>query len=117
MEVIRLSSYTETEKFQIAKEHLIPENLKKHNLTEGELRFEDQSVKNIIRYYTREAGVRELNRRIEAILRKFVRENLENKLETIVVNEEVLFRYLKKKEFDFTDKRQNSVVGVVTGLA
>jgi ATP-dependent Lon protease len=68
MEIIQLYSYTEIEKFHIAKEHLIPENLTTYKLSPSEIEFQDQAIIDLIKYYTRETGVRELNRKIESII-------------------------------------------------
>lgn len=118
MEVIRLSSYTEIEKFHIVKEYIIPESLKKHNLNAGEIVFEDQTIRDIIKHYTREAGVRELNRRIQAIVRKFIVQLLQNRVNKAVITPENLTKdYLKKKDYEFTSKVKSTRAGVATGLA
>jgi ATP-dependent Lon protease len=118
MEVIRLSSYTEIEKFHIVKEYIIPESLKKHNLNSREIVFEDQTIRDIIKHYTREAGVRELNRRIQAIVRKFIVQLLQNRLSKAVITPDNLMKdYLKKKDYEFTSKVKTARVGVATGLA
>lgn len=117
MEIIFLSSYTEIEKFQIAKEYLIPENLKKYNLTEAEINFEDGTIKEIIKHYTREAGVRELNRKIQTIIRKFIVQLIQKEKEKLVITIDNLKDYLKKKNYEFTQKQKNPHAGVVTGLA
>ncbi|MEG7978592.1 MAG: endopeptidase La [Mollicutes bacterium UO1] len=117
MEVVRLSSYTEIEKFHIAKEYIIPENLKKHNLNLGEIVFEDQAIRDIIKHYTREAGVRELSRKIQVIIRKFIVQILQNQKDKAVVTPTILVDYLKKKDYEFTAKQKSSRAGVATGLA
>lgn len=117
MEIIRLSSYTEVEKLHIAKEHLIPENLKKYNLNSGEIVFEDQAIRDIIKYYTREAGVRELNRKIQVIVRKFIVKLLQNLEKKTVITPDNLKDYLKKRIHEFTPKQKNPKAGVVNGLA
>jgi ATP-dependent Lon protease len=117
MEIIRLSSYTENEKLHIAKDYLIPESLKKHNLSSKEIKFEDQAINDIIKYYTREAGVRELNRKIQKIVQKFIVQLLQNKKKKLLINSKVLVNYLKKKDYEFTSKQKKSQIGVVTGLA
>ncbi|CAG8535088.1 1741_t:CDS:2, partial [Paraglomus occultum] len=105
MEVIRLSSYTEIEKFHIVKEYIIPESLKKHNLNAGEIVFEDQAIRDIIKHYTREAGVRELNRKIQTIVRKFIVQLLQNRVDKAVITPDNLMKdYLKKKDYEFTSK-------------
>ncbi|WNE40266.1 MAG: Lon protease 1 [Mycoplasmataceae bacterium] len=117
MEIIHLSSYTEKEKFHIAKDYLIPENLKKHNLSSKEIKFEDQAIDEIIRYYTREAGVRELDRKIQKIVHKFIVQLLQNKKKKLLISQKNLVDYLKKKDYEFTSRQKKSQTGVVTGLA
>src|SRR5689334_4488600 len=98
MEIIHLYSYTEIEKFYIAKEHLIPKNLEKFNLTSQEIEFRDDAVRDIIKHYTRETGVRELNRKIQTVIRKFILQLAEKKKENMIVTRENLPDYLKKKD-------------------
>lgn len=117
MEIIRLSSYTEMEKFHIAKDYLLPESLKKYNLSSEQITFEDSAIIDIIKYYTREAGVRELNRKIQLIVRKFIVQLISDKVEKVVITSKNLFDYLKKREYEFTLKQKNPQVGVVVGLA
>ncbi|WNE41183.1 MAG: Lon protease 1 [Mycoplasmataceae bacterium] len=117
MEIIRLSSYTESEKFHIAKNYLIPESLKKYNLNSKEISFEDEAINEIIKHYTREAGVRELNRKIQKIVHKFIVQLLQNKKKKISITPKSLIDYLKKKDYEFTSKQKKSQTGVVTGLA
>ena len=117
MEVVRLSSYTEIEKFHIAKEYLILEILKKHNLNSGEIVFEDQAIRDIIKHYTREAGVRELNRKIQVIVRKFIVQLLQNLKNKAVISPNSLKDYLKKRVHEFTPKQKSPKAGVVNGLA
>lgn len=117
MEIIQLCSYTENEKFHIAKEHLIPENLAKHNLTSSEMEFQDEAIKDIIKYYTHETGVRELNRKIQTIVRKFVLQMAEEKLAKVVITSLNLVKYLKKRTYEHTLKQKRAQRGVATGLA
>jgi len=117
MEVVRLSSYTEIEKFHIAKEYLIPEILKKHNLNSGEIVFEDQAIRDVIKHYTREAGVRELNRKIQVIVRKFIVRLLQNLENKTIIAPNSLRDYLKKRIHEFTSKQKSPKAGVVNGLA
>jgi ATP-dependent Lon protease len=117
MEIIHLSSYTEMEKFQIAKKYLIPESLKKYKLNEKEMAFEDQAIKEIIKHYTREAGVRELSRKIQLIIRKFIVQLIQQEKEKMVITTDNLKEYLKKKNYEFTQKQKSPRSGVVTGLA
>ncbi|CAG8472846.1 20127_t:CDS:2 [Cetraspora pellucida] len=85
------------EKFHIAKEHLIPENLEKYDLVSSEIKFQDEAIEEIIKSYVREAGVRELNRKIQTIIRKFILQMIEKKVKNLVVTPEKLPSYLKKK--------------------
>jgi len=117
MEIIHLSSYTEMEKFHIAKDYLLPEILKKYNLSSEQIIFEDSAITDIIKYYTREAGVRELNRKIQLIVRKFIVQMICNKIQTITITSKNLPDYLKKRKYEFTQKQKNPQIGVVVGLA
>ena len=82
MEIIRLEGYTEDEKVEIAKRHLIPKQMEAHGLKDGELEFADDGLRAIIRHYTREAGVRTLERELAKVARKSLRQILEDKVET-----------------------------------
>lgn len=117
MEIIHLSSYTEMEKFRIAKDYLIPENLKKYNLTSEEINFEESAIKDIIKHYTRESGVRELNRKIQLIVRKFIVQSIQKPGVKLLVTSDNLPEYLKKKNYEFTQKQKTPQIGVATGLA
>ncbi|WP_036268845.1 endopeptidase La [Mesoplasma seiffertii] len=117
MEIINLSSYTEIEKMKIAKDYLVERVLKEHSLTKEELVFTDESFDEIIKYYTREAGVRQLERHISAIARKFIVKLLNKELESLEVTPAVVNEFLGKRIFDHTEKQGQSNVGVVTGLA
>ncbi|MDH2998030.1 endopeptidase La [Pasteurellaceae bacterium LFhippo2] len=118
MEVIRLSGYTEDEKMHIAKEHLIAKQQENNGLKKGELTIEDSAVQGIIRYYTREAGVRSLEREIAKICRKAVKALvLDKKLKSITVTGENLKDYLGVQRFDYGKMDSQNRVGEVTGLA
>lgn len=118
MEVIRLSGYTEDEKLNIAVRHLISKQISRNGLKEKELVIEDSAIIGIIRYYTREAGVRSLEREISKICRKAVKHILLNKGgKTVVVNQENLKEYLGVQRFDYGKADKNNQVGQVTGLA
>lgn len=117
LEIIELSSYTEQEKQMIAKDHLIKKELKNHGLTEEQLTITDEAIMYIIRHYTREAGVRQLERLIAAICRKSVLKILKKKTDHVVVEVEDLEELLGKAPFDHTKKQPKPQVGVVTGLA
>lgn len=117
LEIIELSSYTEQEKLMIAKNHLIKKQLKMHGLSDTQLVFEDAAIMKIIRHYTREAGVRDLERLIAKVCRKVVLIILKNKDKNIVVTADELEQYLAKAPFDHTKKLDHDQIGVVTGMA
>ena len=117
MEVIEVSSYTENEKFHIAKKYLIPKQLERNGLTEEMLSFSDKALEKIIHNYTREAGVRNLERRIGEICRKAAREFLEKKKKTVHVTEGNLQTYLGKEKITFENANEEDEVGIVRGLA
>ena len=117
LEIIELSSYTEQEKQMIAKDHLIKKELKNHGLTDEQLTITDEAIMYIIRHYTREAGVRQLERLIASICRKSVLKILKKTTDHVVVEVEDLEELLGKAPFDHTKKQPKPQVGVVTGLA
>ncbi|WP_279159953.1 endopeptidase La [Thomasclavelia cocleata] len=116
LEIIELSSYTEQEKLMIAKNHLIKKQLEMHGLNSEQLIFEDDAVMTIIRHYTREAGVRDLERLIAKVCRKAVLVILKGKEKKIIITTE-LEQYLGKAPFEHTKKLDHSQIGVVTGMA
>lgn len=118
MEVIRLSGYTEDEKLNIATRHLISKQISRNGLKAKELVIEDSAIIGIIRYYTREAGVRSLEREISKICRKAVKHILLNKgSKAVVVNQDNLKEYLGVQRYDYGKADKNNQVGQVTGLA
>ncbi|MDD8048188.1 MAG: endopeptidase La [Thomasclavelia sp.] len=117
LEIIEVSSYTEQEKLMIAKEHLINKQLKAHGLSASKLVFKDDAIMTIIQHYTREAGVRELERYIAKICRKAVLQILQEGKRKITINQAKLTEYLGKAPFDHTKKLKKDTVGVVTGMA
>lgn len=118
MEVIRLSGYTEDEKLNIATRHLIKKQMERNGLKAGELTIDDSAIVDIIRYYTREAGVRNLEREISKICRKAVKTLLlDKKLKSIKVTVKNLHDYLGVKRFEFGRADTQNRVGEVTGLA
>ena len=118
MEVIRLSGYTEDEKLNIAMCHLLAKQIERNGLKKGELTVEESAILDIIRYYTREAGVRGLEREISKICRKAVKNLLVNpKLKSITVNSDNLHDYLGVKRFEFGKADTQNRIGEVTGLA
>jgi ATP-dependent Lon protease len=117
MEIIRLAGYTEQEKVEIARRHLIPAQTKAHGLEEGELTIDAPALKEIIRRYTREAGVRNLERELAKISRKAVKELLTTKTEAIEIHKSNLEDYLGVPKYRYGEAELEDQVGVVTGLA
>ena len=122
MEVIEVNSYTENEKFHIAKEHLLEKQMEKNGLTKKMLSIQDGTLKNIITYYTKEAGVRELERKIGDICRKAAKEILEireadGEMEKIKVTASNLDKYLGKRKYRLEKANKEPQTGIVRGLA
>ena len=117
MEIIELSSYTEIEKFNIGQKYLFERNLEEHGLKNDQLSISDDAMYEIIRSYTREAGVRELNRMIATISRKTVKKILVDKVNKVEVTKDNLTDFLGKVKFTNNQNRGENQVGVVTGLA
>ncbi len=118
LEIIELSSYTEYEKLDIAKNHIIPKELKEHGLTEIEVTLQDEAILTIIRNYTKEAGVRSLERIIASILRKIVKQFLTNKeVAFIEITTDNLEQFIGKKKYQYQEKETKKQVGVVNGMA
>lgn len=118
MEVIRLSGYTEDEKLNIAVGHLMEKQISRNGLKKGELTIEESAIVGIIRYYTREAGVRSLEREISKICRKAVKNILLDKsIKSVVVNQQNLSEFLGVQRFDYGKADKNNQIGQVTGLA
>ncbi|ESP95549.1 MULTISPECIES: endopeptidase La [Pseudoalteromonas] len=118
MEVIRLSGYTEDEKLNISKQHLIPKQIKRNGLKAGEIEIEDSAIINTIRYYTREAGVRNLEREMSKLCRKAVKAILLDKdQKKVVINADNLESFLGVQRFDYGKAEDGDRVGQVTGLA
>ncbi|MCC8060984.1 MAG: endopeptidase La [Clostridiales bacterium] len=117
MELIEINSYTENEKFHIGKDYLIAKQRKKNGLTEEQIRFTDGALRKIIHNYTREAGVRNLERRIGDVCRKSAREFLEGNKKAIRITENSLEHYLGKEKITFEDANEEDEVGIVRGLA
>lgn len=117
MEVIEVSSYTENEKFHIAENYLIRKQLERCGLTRNQVTITNSALEKIIHNYTREAGVRNLERRIGAIFRKAAREFLEDKKHEIEISEACLEKYLGKEKVTFEDVNEEDEVGIVRGLA
>ena len=117
MEIIRIAGYTEDEKVQIAKQHLIPEIMKKHGLKDGELIIEDNAVTSLIKYYTREAGVRSLEREIANLARKAIKKIVAGEIKNLTINEENVNEYAGVKKYKYGEIDADDQVGIVTGLA
>ncbi|NWE53287.1 endopeptidase La [Brevundimonas sp. P7753] len=117
MEIIRVSGYTEDEKVEIAKRHVLPKQLKDHGLKEGELIVPEETIRDLIRYYTREAGVRSLERALGGLARKAVREMAKTKAVSITVDAAKLAEYAGVKKFRYGETDAEDQVGIVTGLA
>ncbi|WP_425379017.1 endopeptidase La [Spiroplasma endosymbiont of Polydrusus pterygomalis] len=117
MEIIQLSSYTELEKFHIAKDYLVPKVLSNNGLGYGQLTITDETINEVIKYYTREAGVRQLERDLNAIARKFIVKFLNKEMVNLVVQPNIVNELLGKRRFEHTEKEKESQIGVVTGLA
>lgn len=117
MEIIRLSGYTEDEKVEIAKRHLIDKQLKAHGLKKGEWAITDDALRDMIRYYTREAGVRNLEREIASLTRKAIKEIMTGKAEKVKVTRANLEKYAGIRKFRYGEIEAEDMVGIVTGLA
>ena len=117
MEILRLSGYTEDEKLEIAKRHLVSKQVKDHGLKDGELVISDEALRDVIRLYTREAGVRNLEREIAKIARKTVTAIVAGKATSVTVTAENLDDYLGVKRFRFGEVEDQDQIGVTTGLA
>ncbi|WP_106639394.1 endopeptidase La [Allosphingosinicella vermicomposti] len=117
MEIIRLEGYTEDEKVEIAKGHLIPKQIESHGLKEGELTFEDAGLRALIQGYTREAGVRTLEREIAKVARKALRRILEGKVESVTLTPENIAEFAGVRKFRHGVGEEEDQIGAVTGLA
>jgi ATP-dependent Lon protease len=117
MEIIRISGYTEDEKMEIAKRHLIPKQIKANGLKKGEWSISNTALRDIIRYYTREAGVRNLEREIAKLTRKATKDILMEEKSKIAIDRRNLGKYSGIRRFRFGEVEQDDMVGVTTGLA
>ena len=117
MEIIRLSGYTELEKLEIAKSHLLPKVIKEHSLSKDEFSLSDKEMLEVIRSYTREAGVRGLEREISKLSRKLVTEILLKNKKKITINQNVLSKFLGVPKFKHSEIEDKDMVGITTGLA
>lgn len=117
MEIISIAGYTEMEKQSIAKNHLLPKQLKEHGLTKSQLQLKDDAILDLIRYYTREAGVRSLERQIAAICRKAAKQVVSTDKKRIVIKASSLEDLIGKHKFRYGQAETENQVGVATGLA
>ena len=117
MELLRVSGYTEKDKLEIAKKHLIPKVRESHSMTINELKISDSAIIDIIRYYTKESGVRGLNREIEKIFRKSVKKILLKKQKSIAVSSKNLVKLLGPHKFNYGEIDQKNWIGITNGLA
>jgi len=117
LEVIRIPGYTEDEKINIANKYLLPKQIENNGIKEGEMKFEKGTIKNIIRDYTKESGVRNLEREISKISRKTVTKIISQDKKNVVVDEENLASFLGVKKFKFGELEDKDEIGIVTGLA
>jgi len=117
MEIIRLEGYTEDEKVEIAKLHLIDKQIEAHGLKEGEFAIQEDALRDLIRYYTREAGVRTLEREIARLARKALRKILEGKAQSIIVTPDNLGEFAGVRKFRHGISEEENQIGAVTGLA
>lgn len=117
IEMIELSGYTDEEKFEIAERYLLPKQLKKNGLTPTKVKFSGTAIKEIINYYTREAGVRGLEREIGAVLRKAARLIGEGERKSVSISEKSISKYLGKRRYTFDMMSEKDEIGVVRGLA
>ena len=117
MEIIRIPGYTEDEKVEIANRHLIPKQMKEHGLKQKEWSISDEALRGLIRHYTREAGVRNLEREIANLARKGIKEILKEKKEQVHITRRNLNKFAGVHKFRFGEVEEEDLVGVVTGLA
>ncbi|MDP6572514.1 MAG: endopeptidase La [Rhodospirillales bacterium] len=117
MEIIRISGYTEDEKVEIAKRHLIPKQMENHGLKESEWAISEEALRSLIRYYTREAGVRNLERELANLTRKAIKEILSSDKEKIALTRRNLGKYAGVRRYRYGEVELEDMVGVTTGLA
>ncbi|WP_044892927.1 endopeptidase La [Bacillus alveayuensis] len=117
MEIISIAGYTEVEKIHIAKEHLLPKQMNEHGLKKSQLQLRDDAIQSIIRYYTREAGVRGLERQLAAICRKAAKLIVKGERKRIIVTDKNIEDYLGKRIFRYGQAELKDQIGVATGLA
>lgn len=117
MEIIRISGYTEDEKIEIAKTHLIPKLLESHKMTTDEWKISDDALTDLIRYYTREAGVRNLERELANLIRKSLKKIVSGKATKMAINRKNLEKFAKVRKYNYGQTEKNDLIGITTGLA
>lgn len=119
LEIIEISSYTENEKFNICKNYIIPNGIKSHGLEDANIEFTDDAISKIIKNYTKEAGVRELERKIHTILRKIVKEIIIDKKESLnIIDESIVIKYLGNEKYpDSKNNKYKSEIGIVNAMS
>jgi ATP-dependent Lon protease len=117
MEIITIAGYTELEKIGIAKDHLLPKQMKEHGLSKSQMQVRDDAFQNIVRYYTREAGVRSLEREIASICRKIAKIIVSSERKRVIINGKNINEFLGKTKFRYGQAELEDQVGVATGLA
>ena len=117
MEVIRISGYTEEEKLQIAKRYLLPKQMKEHGLKDSQIKVSDAALKGVINYYTREAGVRNLERNVANLCRKAAKKIVEEGKKSVSINAGNITGYLGTKKFRYDKLEEKNQIGVANGLA
>jgi ATP-dependent Lon protease len=117
MEIIRIPGYTEDEKIEIAKRHIMPNLMKEHGLTAQEWGVPDAAIRDLIRYYTREAGVRSLERALSNLARKTIRDLSREKVTSITIDDARLAKYAGVRRFHYGETDEDDQIGIVTGLA
>lgn len=117
MEIIRISGYTEDEKVEIAKRHLVPKQIAAHGMKPGEFSISDEGLRKLIRGYTRESGVRNLEREIAKLIRKSLLRIIDKKAEKIEITNKNITKYLGVEKFLYLERNTEDLVGIVTGLA
>lgn len=117
MEIIRVSGYTEDEKIQIVKDHLLKKQIKNAGLKDKEFKLSDDAIRDLVRYYTREAGVRNLEREVANLCRKAIKEILSKKKEHVAITARNLGKYAGVRRFSYGEVEENNRIGVVNGLA
>jgi ATP-dependent Lon protease len=117
MEIIRIPGYTEDEQVEIAKRHLVAKQLKAHGLKKAEWTISDQAIRDIIRYYTREAGVRNLERELASLTRKAIKQIMMGERKDVSISRRNLETYLGVRRFHYGEAESEDMVGITTGLA